>query len=109
MKPSKLKEHLANVHPSKAGQPLEYFKSLAERWQRNTITNIIPVTKTNYQKQISDGLLASYNISLLIAKAGKPHTIGEDLIMPVVYEVLKTVVHHSTPDQIIKSIPKGQT
>ena len=105
MKPSKLKEHLANVHPSKAGQPLEYFKSLAERREKNTITNIIPVTKTNYQKQISDGLLASYNIYLIIAKSGKPHTIGEDLIMPVVHEVLKTVVHHSTPDQIIKSIP----
>ena len=34
MKPSKMKEHLANVHPSKAGQRLEYFKSLAERQEK---------------------------------------------------------------------------
>ncbi|GBP21522.1 SCAN domain-containing protein 3 [Eumeta japonica] len=34
-----------------------------------------------------DGLRASYNISLLIAKSGKLHTIGEQLILPAVEEV----------------------
>ncbi|CAH1959042.1 unnamed protein product [Acanthoscelides obtectus] len=38
-----------------------------------------------------DGLRACSNISLLIAKSGKPHTIGEKLILPAVEEVLKTV------------------
>ncbi|GLV46192.1 hypothetical protein CBL_02909 [Carabus blaptoides fortunei] len=33
-------------------------------------------------KQDNDGLRASYNISLLIVKTGKPHTIGEELILP---------------------------
>ncbi|CAH2015633.1 unnamed protein product [Acanthoscelides obtectus] len=51
-----------------------------------------------------DGLRASYNISLLIAKSGKPHTIGEKLILPAVEEVLKTVVHKPASD-IIKRIP----
>ncbi|CAH1973701.1 unnamed protein product [Acanthoscelides obtectus] len=45
-----------------------------------------------------DGLRASYNISLLIAKSGKPHTIG------AVEEVLKTVLHKHASD-IIKRIP----
>ena len=40
-----------------------------------------------------------------IAKAGKPHSIGENLLIPVVHEVLKTVVHHSNPSQITRSIP----
>ncbi|CAH2000968.1 unnamed protein product [Acanthoscelides obtectus] len=51
-----------------------------------------------------DGLRASYNISLLIAKSGKPYTIGEKLIFPAVEEVLKTVLRKPTFD-IIKRIP----
>ena len=39
---------------------------------------------TSSSKNSDDGLKASYNISLLIAKAGKPHTIGEELILPAV-------------------------
>ncbi|CAH2012366.1 unnamed protein product [Acanthoscelides obtectus] len=53
-----------------------------------------------------DGLQSSYNISLLIAKSGKPHTIGEKLILPAVEEVLKTVLHKPASD-IIKRIPSS--
>ena len=35
---------------------------------------------------------ASYNISLLIAKKGQSHTIGEKLIIPPVREVIETVM-----------------
>ena len=59
---------------------------------------------TSSSKNPDDGLKASYNISLRIAKAGKPHTIGEELILPAVKEVIKTVLHKS-PEQVIKSIP----
>ncbi|XP_064080215.1 SCAN domain-containing protein 3-like [Macrobrachium nipponense] len=40
-------------------------------------------------------MLASYKIANLIAKAGKPHTIGESLIMPAVAVVLSTVMNQS--------------
>ncbi|CAH2011442.1 unnamed protein product [Acanthoscelides obtectus] len=42
--------------------------------------------------------------SLLIAKSGKPHNIGEKLILSAVEEVLKTVLHKPASD-IIKRIP----
>ncbi|GFX38231.1 protein ZBED8 [Trichonephila clavipes] len=51
-----------------------------------------------------NGLQASYNISLLIEKSGKSHTIGEELILPAVEEVLKTVIPKSASD-IIRRIP----
>jgi hypothetical protein len=62
----------------------------------------------NASKHITDGLRASYNISLLIAKSGKPHTIGEELILPAVSEVLSTVLH-KPPYDTIKIIPLSNT
>ncbi len=57
------------------------------------------------QKNDDDGLSSSYIISLIIAKSGKPHTIGEEIILLAIEEVLRTVINHKSPNQIIKSIP----
>ena len=51
-----------------------------------------------------DGLVASYNISLLIAKCEKPHTIGEKLILPSISEAISTVMHQDA-SSVVKSIP----
>ena len=56
-------------------------------------------------QQSVDGLLASYNLSLMIAEKGKLHTIGEKLISPALKEVLNTVLHHKACSLVIKSIP----
>lgn len=40
----------------------------------------------------------------MIAKAGKLHTIGKDLILPAVGEVLRSVLHLSSQD-VLKRIP----
>ncbi|XP_076053642.1 zinc finger BED domain-containing protein 5-like [Oratosquilla oratoria] len=45
--------------------------------------------------KIDKGMLAIYKISNLIAKAGKPHTIGESFIIPAVAIVLSTVMKQS--------------
>ncbi|KAJ8882298.1 hypothetical protein PR048_014100 [Dryococelus australis] len=54
----------------------------------------------------TDGLHASNNISLLIAKSVKSHTIGEKLILLAVTEALRTVLH-KPPRDTIKTIPLG--
>ena len=43
---------------------------------------------------------------MMIARSGKPHSIGEQLILPAIEEALRTVaVHHSSPCGISKATP----
>ena len=94
MKLSRLLEHLQKIHPDKSGKTLAFFHSL--QFLKQKTMNMF----TSSSKNSDDSLKAS----LLIAEAGKPHTIGEELILPAVKEVIKTVLHKS-PEQVIKSIP----
>ena len=100
MKPSKLEDHLRRCHPDKKDKDLKYFRTLSDKVRNSTVDKIFASTSTRED----DGLRASYNISLLIAKSGKPHTIGENLIIPAIEEVLKTVLHKPAFD-VIKKIP----
>jgi len=101
MKPSRLQEHLIKVHANKKNMDLFYFQALEKKFLKEpTLVNMFSTTS----KQDDDGLRASYNISLLIAKSGKPHTIGEELILPAINEVINTMLHKPAFD-IIKKIP----
>ncbi|CAH2009376.1 unnamed protein product [Acanthoscelides obtectus] len=105
MKPSKLQDHLRRCHPDKTEKDLKYFQTLKDKFQESpTLDRMFASTSQRNDDDDDDGLRASYNISLLIAKSGKPHTIGEKLILPAVEEVLKTVLHKPASD-IIKRIP----
>uniref|UniRef100_UPI00358FDC87 protein FAM200C-like n=1 Tax=Myxine glutinosa TaxID=7769 RepID=UPI00358FDC87 len=55
------------------------------------------------QKLVDKGLEASYKLSLLIARSGKPYSIGEQLIKPAVGEVIKTVLGQD-PNPVLSSI-----
>ena len=100
MKPSRLLEHIQKIHPDKSGKTLVFFHSLRDQFLKRKTMNIF----TSLSKNSDDVLKASYNISLLIAKADKPHTIGEELILHAVKKAIKTVLHKS-PEQVMKSIP----
>uniref|UniRef100_A0A5S6QJ57 BED-type domain-containing protein n=1 Tax=Trichuris muris TaxID=70415 RepID=A0A5S6QJ57_TRIMR len=78
MKPSRLKKHLAKVHPDKAGKEFNYFKSLCEKFgERSTLSSMFS-SRTALQMV---GLRASFNISLMIARSGEAHTIGEEFFL----------------------------
>ncbi|CAG9792085.1 unnamed protein product [Diatraea saccharalis] len=101
MKPSKLKDHLRRCHPDKIGKDLKYFQTLKEKYEKRPTVHSMLTSMT----QSNDvGFRASYNISLHIAKSRKPHNIGEQLILPTVEEVLKTVLHMPSRD-VLKRIP----
>lgn len=100
MKPSRLKEHLTKIHPDKADKERPFFQALKEKHGRSTISSLFARKTT----QTDSGLIASYNISLLIAKCGQPFTIGEKLVLPAIKEVISTVMERD-PTQVLKSIP----
>ncbi|KAF8789835.1 Protein FAM200B like protein [Argiope bruennichi] len=101
MKPSKLEDHLRRCHPEKIGKDLKYFQTLKKKYEKSPTLNSM---FSSTSQRNDDGLRVSYNISLLIAKSGKPHTIGEELILPAIEEVLKTVLH-KPPFDVLKRIP----
>ncbi|GBP18407.1 Protein FAM200B [Eumeta japonica] len=92
MKPSKLEDHLRRCNLDKISKDLKYFQTLKEKYEkRPTVQSMFSSTSESND----DSLQASYNIILLITKSGKLHTIGEQLILPAVEEVLKTVLQKS--------------
>lgn len=99
MKPCKLLGHLTKVHPERKDKDLSYFQALRDRFSKRSTIN---KQFANVTAQNVDGLRASYNIAKLIAKSGKPHTIGEELILPAVAEVINTVMHQSSTDVLKK-------
>lgn len=100
MKPFRLQDNLTKMHGDKKDKDLSYFRILKEKSIRQpTLAKLFSTATT----QDDDGLLASYNISLMTAKTGKPHTIGEELIIPAISEIIRTVLHKPASD-IIKKI-----
>ncbi|XP_029632960.1 SCAN domain-containing protein 3-like [Octopus sinensis] len=89
MKSSRLKYNFDAKHSDKKHKPLSYFLLLSASFKKQTQTFNMLLQKTS--KQENDGLIASYNIALLVAKSGKSHTIGETLLHPAIEAVLSTV------------------
>uniref|UniRef100_A0A3B5LGI6 HAT C-terminal dimerisation domain-containing protein n=1 Tax=Xiphophorus couchianus TaxID=32473 RepID=A0A3B5LGI6_9TELE len=98
MKPSQLKEHLTKIHGEKADKA--FFQTLKEQQGWRSITSLF----TRKMNQSDSGPVASYNISLLIAKCGQPYTVGEKLVLPAIRKVISTVLERD-PTQVLKSIP----
>ncbi|KFD46691.1 hypothetical protein M513_12401 [Trichuris suis] len=90
MKPSRLKEHLMRCHPDKRTKDAAYFRSLQEKIPKRRTLPGIMATSSRIEH---DCLLVSYRLALMIAKAGKAHSIGEELILPAAAEIIETVLH----------------
>jgi hypothetical protein len=85
MKPTKLKRHLETQHASVKSKPVEFFQRCVEKLNKEikAVSNVGSATKK--------ALEISYIVSLHIAKSGKPHSIGETLIIPAAKDIVKTM------------------
>jgi len=98
MKPSNLKRHLKTNHPSFSDKPREFF----ERKQDELSKQKAVVKKA--ATVMPNILRASYLVSLRIARAKKPHTIGETLILPCAVDMAETVLGAEAAKKL-KTIP----
>lgn len=102
MKPSRMKDHLSRVHSDKVSKELSFFQHLkAKADKRPAVSELFKKRTTDLDK----GLLASYEVSLLIAKCGKPHTIGETLVLPATKKIVEIMLGEGPRNKISQSVP----
>lgn len=82
MKLNKLKCHFDSKYLSFAGKNTSYFRSNADRLKKARLD-------TKYRKENITAIEASYLVALRIARAMKPHTIAEDLLLPAAKTLLE--------------------
>lgn len=98
MKPAKLKRHLETKHPELVDKSESYFKRHA---------NCIQSQKTFMEKHTTvpqKALRASLEVSYLIGRNMKPHTIGESLVLPAAIKII-SIMHGEKYSNDLKSIP----
>lgn len=84
LKPSLLRRHLETKHGNLKDQSVSFFQhKLKDLKQRQKSIEALSQNTNN------NALQASFRVSYLIAKQAKPHTIGENLILPAAKEIVK--------------------
>ncbi len=96
--PSKLKRHLDTAHPLQCKKPVDYFQRLVKEKQQQgkKMSAIATIPK--------QALEASFLVSLRIAKAKKPHTIAEDLLLPAAIDMCRLMIGDNEASRL-KTIP----
>ena len=77
MKPSLLTRHLERAHPKFKDKELDFFKDRESVFKKQYWDK-----GGRFFQQTNALLKASYEVSLMIAKQKKAHTIGENLVLP---------------------------
>lgn len=98
MKPNKLKRHLETLHSEYVNKPREFFELKLKSYEKQ---------KSLFKKTLSvneKALIASYKVSYKIARCKKPHTIGEELILPAAIEIVEIMFGDNFAKQL-QSIP----
>jgi zinc finger BED domain-containing protein 5/7/8/9 len=86
MKPNILKRHFETKHKQYASQDPEFFRHKAEQLKRSRLDSGGAIQQHN--KAV---LTISYEVSLKLAKAKKPHTLAEEVIMPCAKDIVRHI------------------
>ncbi|CAG4975756.1 unnamed protein product [Colias eurytheme] len=87
LKPAKLERHLKTVHPKFCNRSREFFEGKLTSLKKMKLGP----SGTSYETS-EKTLSASFEVSKLIAKSKKAHTIGESLIKPCMLKVAEELL-----------------
>ena len=87
MKPNKMKRNFDAKHPNFAGKDVQYFKNKGDGVKKSRLD-----FGGKYQQQNMAAIEASYLVALRIAKANKPHTIAEELLLPATKDIVRILL-----------------
>lgn len=96
MKPSKLKRHLMTKHAAYSNKGRPFFLRKKEEHVRQQ--KLMRGTATVSEKALRASFLASYRI----AKSNKPHTIGEELLLPACMDIVEEMLGKEAAGKIAK-------
>ncbi|KAI4804540.1 hypothetical protein KUCAC02_026165 [Chaenocephalus aceratus] len=103
MKPSKMKRHQQTMHPETVGRDRDFFIKKQHLAKANKPMDI----RTAFVRAGSDAQKAteaSFECTLLIAKAKKPHNIGEQLIKPACIKMVEKLCGPQVAEKL-KTVP----
>ena len=95
MKPSKLKQHLHSIHLNFADKGRSFFSRKEKGVKRQWLDS-----EGSFYRANEAGVEASFRLSYQIAKQNRPHTIGEELIMPCAETLVKLMIGEKYVDKL---------
>ncbi|CAL9683899.1 unnamed protein product [Knipowitschia caucasica] len=98
MKPAKLKRHLITKHPEFKNKSKDFFKRKAEEYGHQK-KRMVELTSVSEKAQ-----MASYLVAQRIAKCKKPHTIGQQLLLPAAVDMCEVILGAEAANKL-KVIP----
>ncbi|KAK7929863.1 hypothetical protein WMY93_006258 [Mugilogobius chulae] len=102
MKPSKLLRHVEKKHPTLKDKPLDFFERKRREYEGQK-----QLMKASSSVSVS-ALKASFLVAGRIAKAKKPFTIGEELILPAAKDICRELFGDAAAQKIAQ-IPLSAT
>ena len=95
---------LHSIHPNFADKDKSFFTRKEEDVKRQRFDN-----DGSFYRANEAGIEASFRLSYQIAKQNRPHTIGEELIMPCAKTLVKLMICEKYVDKINPVSPSDNT
>lgn len=101
MKPAKLKRHFESKHKDYMGKPIAYFERKRDELQKHMTKEPAQYFLPGENAKATE---ASYRVSLLISKTGKPHSISETLVKPAA-KVMTGILLGKKASDVLNKVP----